>query len=150
MIRALFDTSDESQPEVAGRGPAGEAGMTLVEVLIALVILAVGLLAIAGMSGAVAMQTRMGGSVTGQTVAGQEVLESLQMKGYDDPALDLGSHSSRTVRVNSYTYTVGYSVTQEATDLKKVTAVIEKTRELPTDTMRTLVASMDTVEASIP
>lgn len=140
----------ERTPATASRAPSDEAGVTLIELMIALFVLAVGLLAVAGMAGAVATQTRMAGSVTGQTAAGQEVLETLQVKGYADPALNLGSHGPKQVSMNSYTYSVNYTVTQEATDLKKVTAVVEGTRELPPDTMRTLVARMDTVAPSIP
>lgn len=142
--------TSERKPASGRSAPVGEAGVTLIELLIAVVILAIGLLAVAGMAGAVATQTRMAGSVAGQTAAGQEVLESLQLKGYADTALDLGSHGPRQVDMNSYTYSVNYTVTQQATDLKRVTAVVQSTRELPPDTMRTLVARMDTVAPSIP
>lgn len=138
------------EPGSARSALGDEAGVTLIELMIALFVLAVGLLAVAGMAGAVATQTRMAGSVAGQTAAGQEVLESLQVKGYADPALNLGQHGPLQVSMNSYTYSVNYDVTQEASDLKRVTAVVESTRELPPDTMRTLVARMDTVAPAIP
>lgn len=123
-------------------GSGCEAGVTLIEVMVAMVILAFGLLAVAGMAGAVAMQTRMGGSVTGQTAAGQEVLEEFQTKGYGHTDLAPGSAGTRQVTVASYPYTVSYEVTQAGTDLKEVEAVVEATRELPADTMRTYVARM--------
>ena len=120
--------------------------MTLVEVLVALVVLAFGLLAMAAMTGAVATQARMAGSVTGQTAAGQQVLE--QMHSEDFSTLSGGS---RQVTVSSYTYTVDYSVNATGNpDLKEVVAVVDETRDLPPDTMRTLVASMDTVPPAIP
>lgn len=128
---------------------AGESGVTLIEVMIALVVLAFGLLAVAGMAGAVAMQTRMAGSVTGQTAAGQEVLEELQMKGYGHSDLTptpLGSEppaGTRQVTLSSWTYTVDYYVESVGTGLKEVVAVVEGTRDLPPDTVRTLVARMD-------
>lgn len=119
-----------------------QEGVTLIEVVVAIVVLAIGLLAVAGMAGAVATQTRMGGGVTGQAAAGQDVLEELQTKGYDHPDLAAGSSGTRQVTVSSRTYTVSYEVTQAATDLKEVVAVVESTRELPADTVRTLVARM--------
>lgn len=138
------------EPGSARKALGDEAGVTLIELMIALFVLAVGLLAVAGMAGAVATQTRMAGSVAGQTAAGQEVLESLQVKGYADTAMTTGYHNPRQVDMNSYTYNVEYTVTLEATDLKRVTAVVQGTRELPPDTMRTLVARMDTVAPTIP
>lgn len=139
------------EPGSARNALGDEAGVTLIELMIALFVLAVGLLAVAGMAGAVATQTRMAGSVAGQTAAGQEVLESLQVKGFNaSPEMDTGQHGPLEVSMNSYTYNVEYTVTLEATDLKRVTAVVQGTRELPPDTMRTLVARMDTVAPTIP
>lgn len=131
--------ADEPASACAGSA-SDEAGVTLIELLVAIVILAVGLLALAGMAGAVATQTRMGGNVTGQTAAGLEVLEDLQTMDYGTV-----TSGSREVTVASHTYTVNYEVTPVAgvTNLKEVVAVVEGTRELPPDTLRTLVARMD-------
>jgi len=131
-------TGDADAPE----GREDEAGVTLIEVMVAMVILAFGLLAVAGMAGAVAMQTRMGGNVTGQTAAGQEVLEELQTKGYLHSDLAVGTSDTRQVTLASHTYTVTYRVNSAGTDLKEVVAVVEGTRDLPPDTLRTLVARM--------
>lgn len=142
---------DTDRRETPGRGASlGEAGVTLIEVLIAIVVLAVGLLGVAAMTGAVAMQTRMAGTVAGQTAAGQEVLESLQMKGYDHPDLAAGSTGADTVEVNNWSYPASYRVTQETTNLKRVTVVVQGTRDLPPDTMWTLVSGMNTTPPSIP
>lgn len=122
----------------AARWEFGEAGVTLIELLVAIVILAVGLLAVAGMTGAVATQTRMGGSVTGQTAAAQEVLEDVQAMDFADV-----QSGTRQVTVGSHTYTVDSQVNALRTNLKEVVAVVEGTRELPPDTFRTLVARMD-------
>jgi len=116
--------------------------VTLIEVMVAMVLLAFGLLAVAGMAGAVATQTRMGGNVTGQTAAGQEVLEELQTKGFGHADLASGATGSRQVTVASHTYTVTYRVSSAGADLKEVVAVTEATRDLPPDTLRTLVARM--------
>lgn len=124
------------------RSRAGERGVTLIEVMVAMVLLAFGLLAVAGMAGAVATQTRMGGNVTGQTAAGQEVLEELQTKGFGHSDLALGTTGTRQVTVASRTYTVTYRVSSAGSDLKEVVAVTESTRDLPPDTLRTLVARM--------
>lgn len=120
----------------------GEAGVTLVEVLIAMIVLAFGLLALAGMAGAVATQTRMGGNVTGQAAAGQDVLEELQTKGFGHADLTVGNKDTRQVTVASHQYTVTYEVFDAGTDLKEVVVVAEETRELPSDTLRTFVARM--------
>lgn len=129
---------DRSAPD----GREAEAGVTLIEVMVAMVILAFGLLAVAGMAGAVATQTRMGGNVTGQTAAGQDVLEELQTKGFGHPDLATGTSDTRQVTVNSRTYTVTYQVNSAGTNLKEVVAVVEGTRDLPPDTLRTMVALM--------
>ena len=132
------DDSERARPRAAPE----VAGMTLIEVLVAMVILAFGLLAVAGMAGAVAMHTRMGGNVTGQTAAGQEVVEELQTKGYSHPDLAAGTSGTRQVTVASHTYTVDYDVNLIGTDLKEIVAVVERTRDLPPDTVRTLVSAM--------
>lgn len=119
-------------------GELDEAGVTLIELLVAIFLLAVALLAVAGITGAVATQTRMGGSVTGQTAAAQEVLEDVQTMDFADVQPD-----TRQVTVGSYTYTVDYQVSDLRANLKEVVAVVEATRELPADTFRTLVARMD-------
>lgn len=151
-MREIHDHTETAPAGGCGRARRAlddESGLTLIEVMIALVVLAFGLLAVAGMAGAVAMQTRMAGSVTGQTAAGQEVLEELQSKGYGHSDLAAGSSGSRQVTVSSWTYTVNYQVSQAGTDLKEVIAVVDGTRDLPPDTMRTLVARM-TAPPAIP
>ena len=133
----------DQDSKTASEQDTASPGFTLVEMLIALMVLAVGLLAVAGIAGAVAGQTRMSGSVTGQTAAGQAVLEDLQMRAYGDTALTTGSHT-RDVNVASHTYSVDYSVTElTANRLKEVSAVVGRTLELPPDTMRTLVYRAD-------
>lgn len=133
---------EDGQRDAAPGPPPGEAGVTLIELMIAMVLLAFGLLAVAGMAGAVAMQTRMGGNVLGQTSAAQDVLEELQTKGYGHSDLAAPSSGTRQVTVASRTYTVTYEVNQVGTDLKEVVVVAEATRELPADTLRTLVSRM--------
>lgn len=136
-------TVGEAGQRERGRGaPSGEAGVTLIELMIAMVLLAFGLLAVAGMAGAVATQTRMGGNVVGQTSAAQDVLEELQTKGYGHSDLAAGSSGTRQVTVSSHTYTVSYRVTQVQPELKEIVAVSESTRDLPPDTLRTLVSQM--------
>lgn len=136
-------TVGEDGQRDAGPGTLpGEAGVTLIELMIAMVLLAFGLLAVAGMAGAVATQTRMGGNVFGQTSAAQDVIEEFQTKGFGHTDLADGSSGTRQVTVSSHTYTVSYEVTQVGPDLKEVVVVAEATRELPADTLRTLVARM--------
>lgn len=132
----------DDRPGRAGSA-SGEAGVTLIEVLVAVIILAVGLLAVAGLAGAVASESRMAGSVTGQAAAGQEVLEELQMKGYSHPDMDVGDTGTRQVEMSSYTYTVTYEVFSAGPDLKEVVVEVEGTMELPPETLRTLVVRSD-------
>lgn len=138
------DTGGIGDERMDRAGPAsGEAGVTLIEVLVAVIILAIGLLAVAGLAGAVATESRMAGSVTGQAAAGQEVLEELQMKGYSHADMDVGDKGTRQVTISSYTYTVNYEVFSAGTDLKEVVVEVEGTMKLPPDTMRTLVVRSD-------
>lgn len=128
------------------RASGDESGLTLIEVLIAIIVLAIGLLAMAAVTGAVAMQTRMAGSVAGQTAAAQETLEQLHM-------LDFGALSpgTDTVTVNSHDYVVDYWINPLTNpDLKEVVVRVEGTRDLPPDTMSTLVADVGALPPKVP
>ena len=119
-----------------GPSPSSESGMTLIEILVAVFVLTVGLLAVAAMTGAVATQTRTAGSLTGQAAAGQQVLEALRMQGY--ASLTPGTQGTRQVTVNSHSYTVTYAIASGGTGLKEIEVRIDGTRDLPPDTMSTL------------
>lgn len=109
------------RPRPRGVGPRGEAGFGLVEVLVAVTILAVGLLAVAGLTWAVATQTREATVRTGQTLAAQQVVDAMVARGYE--ALATGS-SDTTLVVGERSYTVAREVTQAGPDLKQVVATV--------------------------
>lgn len=71
-------------------------GFTLVEVIIALVILTVGLMAVASLSMTSIWQTRRGFDLTNSALAAAQVLDGLSMLPYD------------SVLVGSYADTVGF------------------------------------------
>jgi Tfp pilus assembly protein PilV len=68
----------------AARGRAAVAGFTIVEVLIAIVILTVGILAMMGTSAAVNRLIVRGRRVTQAAQLGEQVLDSLRLKANDN------------------------------------------------------------------
>ncbi len=71
---------------------AGEKGFTLIEVLIGLIILAIGILAIAGMQITSIRGTSFSSNLTQASVIAQERLESLKGLPLNDASLDTGDH----------------------------------------------------------
>ena len=84
--------------------PADQAGFGLVEAIVAIMLLALGLLAVAGITLGVAQQSRASTYTTEQTMVGQEVLEYQLDQGY--AALTPGTTTDTTVGVDSRTYDV--------------------------------------------
>lgn len=119
----------------AGRAASSEAGFGLVEVLVALTILAVGLLAVAGLTWGVARQTREAAVRTEQTLAARQVLEAMIDRGY--AALDPGT-TDTTLVVGERSYTVSRVVTLEGADLKRLAAVVPPTAGVGGHTFATL------------
>ena len=72
----------------------GENGFTLVEVLIALAILAFGILAVASMQTASLLGTKNAYSVTEGTAFGQQKIEDLMTRSYNHSDLTFGAHSA--------------------------------------------------------
>lgn len=113
-----------------GRGPrwrsrrSGQAGLGLIEVLIALTIFAVGMLAVAGIGLSVGAQTNWAVWQTDQSLAAQQVLERVQREGYD-----AASSGTETVTVGNRTYTASRTVTQVDTRVKEVSVTVSTTRE---------------------
>lgn len=84
---------------------ADERGFGLVETIVALLILSVGLLALAGLTMAVARQTSRASAETDQAMAAQQVLEQMIDAGYgaypngtDDTTLVVGGRSVTVTR----------------------------------------------------
>lgn len=107
------------------RRPPGdpEAGLGLIEVLIALTIFAVGMLAVAGLGLSVGAQTNWAVWQTDQSLAAQQVLERGQREGYD-----LATSGTETVTVGNRTYTVSRTVSQIGPRVKEVSVTVTTTR----------------------
>lgn len=109
--------------EARRRPSAGEAGLGLVEVLIALTIFAVGMLAVAGISLSVGAQTNWAVWQTDQSLAAQQVLERVQRAGYA-----AATSGTETVTVGNRTYSVTRTVTQVSSRVKEVSVTVATTR----------------------
>jgi Tfp pilus assembly protein PilV len=79
---------------------AGTAGFSLLEVIFALVFLAVGLLAVAGMIPLATHQIVSAKNVSGAVAAGQTQMEQLRTTDYNDPALIAGTYTSTSGQYN--------------------------------------------------
>jgi Tfp pilus assembly protein PilV len=102
------------------RAAGPESGFGLVEVLIAVVILAFGLLALAGVSLSTASQTRGAAYDTDHAMAAQEILDAMA-QNYSGVAV--GS-SDTTVSVAGISYSVARTVTQPSAKLKSVQLIV--------------------------
>jgi len=75
----------------------GKKGFTLIEMLIGLVVLAIGLLAIAGMQLTSVRANYFSGNMTQASILAQDRLESLRQLDYSDAALSIGTHDDGTI-----------------------------------------------------
>lgn len=82
------------------------SGLGLIEVLVAMMILSVGMMAIAGISLQVGTQTKLSTSQTDQSLAAQQVMEALQQNGYA-----AATNGQDTVSVGNRQYLVTRAVT---------------------------------------
>lgn len=92
-----------------------KAGIGLIEVLAALIIMSVGMLAIAGISLQVGAQNRWSTWQTDQALAAQQVMERLQRVGYAGIA-----NGTDTVAVGNRSYLVNRVVSSPAPRVKRV------------------------------
>lgn len=102
----------------AGRVGA-EAGISLVEVLIALSILSIGMLSVAGISMSVGRQTGLATWQTDQALAAQAVLERTHQQGFD-----AATSGTDTVAIGNRTYVVTRTVTLLGPRVKEVQATV--------------------------
>jgi Tfp pilus assembly protein PilV len=93
--------------------------MGLLEVLVAMTLMGVGMLAVAGISMQVATQNRWSNWQTDQSLAAQEVLERVQRAGYEAAA-----SGTDTVTVGNRTYNVQRNVTTIGNRVKEVTVTV--------------------------
>ncbi len=98
---------------------ANENGFGLVEAMVAVLILAVGLVSIAGMSYGTMSLIRRSSDMTDHTMAGHLALENVVRGGYTAAASGVD-----TVSINYEDYIVTLSVTNVTATMKQVTAVV--------------------------
>ena len=91
------------------------SGLGLIEVLVAMIILSVGMMAIAGISLQVGTQNTLSTSQTDQSLAAQQVMESLQRAGYA-----AATSGVDTVSVGNRQYVVTRAVTTPNSRVKLV------------------------------
>ncbi len=85
-----------------------EEGFTLIEVLVALTIFAVGLLAIAAMQTSAIRMNSNAGKLTNLSTLAMDQIEKLSALPYADSALNAGSHEPTSPSAN---YSISYTVT---------------------------------------
>ena len=85
-------------------------GFTLIEVLIGLVLLAIGLLAIAGMQIAAVKGNFFGHYMTQASYVGQDRLEFLDNTPIDSPQLQAGNYNDGTVTISGIVFNRAYAV----------------------------------------
>lgn len=85
-------------PRAPQRRPDPEAGFSLIEVVFALTILAVGLMAVAGLVPYSSNKMAASRSLTNASAAGEARLEELKEAGYASANLSAGSHSDTSGR----------------------------------------------------
>lgn len=99
---------------------ADEGGLTLVEVVVALLVLSVGLLAVAGMTLSVGTQVRRAGLYTDQNLVAQERLDRAAARGWNGTSP--GTAVDTVVRNG-----VEWVVTQDVSDLSTRLRQVEVT-----------------------
>ena len=98
-----------------------QRGFSLIEVLIGLVVLAFGVLAIAGMQLTSIQGNHFSSVLTQATTLTQNKLEELKYLPYDDPKLSNGQPSQQMTQ-SGIVYTVQYDVAALGNTMKKITA----------------------------
>lgn len=102
-------------------GFGSEEGFGLVEAIVALVILSVGLLALAGLTLTVARQTSRASAETDQALAAQQVLEVMTDAGYGTYA---NGSTDTTVTVGDRTLTVTRNVSSAGSGVQEIEVVV--------------------------
>ena len=97
-----------------------DSGLGLIEVIIAMIILSIGMMAIAGISLQVGTQNKLSTFQTDQSLAAQQVMESLQRQGYAAAV-----SGTDTVTVGNRVYTVTRSVSTAAARVKLVQLTVQ-------------------------
>ena len=100
-----------------------EEGFTLIEVLIALTIFAVGLLGVAAMQTSAIKVNSTAGKLTNLSTWGMDKIEELSALPYSDPLLDSAGNPHQEV---SGDYTISWTVIDDnpATSIKNITIMV--------------------------
>lgn len=101
-------------------------GFTLIEVVAGLIILAIGLIAIAAMQITSTQSTYFSSNVTRATIFAQDKLEYLKNLSYSDFHLSAGQHDEGTIPGTSFSRTVRV-VEDAGNSMKTITVTIEWT-----------------------
>ena len=96
------------------RTTGSEGGFSLVEVLVALVVLSIGVLAVTSMAASSVTQVRMGFNLTNSTLAAQQILDSYMVMPFD--SLPLGLNVD-TIDLGSQDYVVLSTLTDVSSQL---------------------------------
>jgi prepilin-type N-terminal cleavage/methylation domain-containing protein len=103
-------------------------GFSLIEVLIALVLFAVGMLGVGAMQIGSIKGNSFSQEVTQATVLSQEKLEELKKMPFDDSNLSNGHHDEGVLSGSEFTRS--YDVESTSTTLKAVTVTVQWTEEI--------------------
>ncbi len=116
-----------NHPNTPSRPGAPRGGFTMVEMVIALLILTVGILAVAGLMASSIWHTRKADDITNSTIVALQVLDSLAMLDFDD--VDVGEYAD-TITFGPAVYHVQWTVEAVSdssvaggNELKKITAL---------------------------
>ena len=102
------------------RAVAGsERGFGIVEALLAVIVLAIGMVAVSGLSLATATESRISRAQSDQALAGQMVLEWVQRQGFAT-----ASSGSDTVTVDGHDFIVTLTVVTPHPKVKEVHAIV--------------------------
>ena len=88
---------------------AGNSGFTLIEILIAMAIFSIGILAVGNMQLGSTNGNTSARIRTESSVWAQDTIETLMLLPYDDPQLDPGAYAAAPIP-NAPNYSVGYTV----------------------------------------
>lgn len=107
----------------------GEGGFTLIEVIVAISILTIGLLAVAAMQSSAIRGNNLGYRVTESTTLAQDRLEWLMMQDYTDAALNAGTGKADPVGGAPTGYQINYDVADLGGFSGKLITVTVRLRE---------------------
>lgn len=113
-MRLLHQAQSRPSPGCDRRSPDARSGFTIVEVIVAMIILTTGVLGLAGTTGLIVRQITLSDATTERSVALQSVIERLRAQDYD--SVDSGSDTLGN-------YAVGWTVGLDGQTSKVVTVV---------------------------